>query len=182
MFEIELYPDAPIDYHEYDPRAPTVAEGVVALIVAADARLGVEHVGSSAVPGCSGKGYIDLLVMYPAGLLATARQALADLGFQHQVSRDPFPEERPMRVGSVLFQGKRYSIHAHVVAMDSPEVGDLLWFRDRLRADKQLRADYEAHKQRIVDDGVRDARDYTNAKAEFIQRVLAERRATDGAD
>jgi GrpB-like predicted nucleotidyltransferase (UPF0157 family) len=31
--------------------------------------LTVEHVGSTSVPGCSGKGVIDLMVVYPPGLL-----------------------------------------------------------------------------------------------------------------
>lgn len=39
--------------------------------------------------------------------------------------------------------GKEYSIHAHVIALNSPEVEGLRRFRDMLKADVRLRAEYE---------------------------------------
>jgi GrpB-like predicted nucleotidyltransferase (UPF0157 family) len=160
-------------FHAHDPHAIVAAGIVSAEIAAKDARLRIEHVGSSSVPGCGGKGYIDLLVVYPDGLLEIAKRVLDDLGFQRQQSRDPFPEERPMRVGTVEHAGCVYPVHAHVVAGSSPEVAELLAFRDRLRADPGLQRAYEAEKQRILADGVLDGPDYAEKKGEFIRRVLS---------
>lgn len=160
-------------YHDYDPRAAGVARTLVDAIHAQDERLAVEHVGSSSIPGCGGKGYIDLLVVYPVGYIEVAKQALSDLGFQRQQSRDPFPEERPMRVSSIEHAGRLYLIHAHVVVATSAEVEQFLRFRDQLRSDGALARAYEQVKQRTLEQGVRDSKDYALKKGSFIEKLLA---------
>lgn len=162
-------------FRPYDPEAPIVAQALMRVILTLDARLQPEHIGSSSAPGCGGKGYIDLLIIYPDGLLEVAKHVLAELGFQRQSSRDPFPEDRPMRVGSIEHQGNLYPIHAHVVAASSSEVDELLWFRERLRSDPTLQRAYEREKRRILQEGVLDGVDYAEKKGDFVQRVLAER-------
>lgn len=166
---IGLYTNAPASYHEYDRRAPEVAGLLAEAITAAGLGLSVEHIGSTAVPGCAGKGVIDLMVLYPPGRLEMARQVLDDLGFQRQSTRDPFPEDRPMRVGTVLHGGQPFRFHAHVIAADAPEAATLRAFRDRLRAEPELRFAYEACKRRILRAGVTDSVAYSEAKGEFIQ-------------
>jgi len=42
----------------------------------------VEHVGSTAVSGCAGKGVIDLLIPYRKGGLEPDKETLKELGFQ----------------------------------------------------------------------------------------------------
>ena len=56
------------------------------------------------MPGCAGKGVVDLMLVYPDGLLGASREVLEALGFQRQTTRDPFPEDRPMRTGSVVVE------------------------------------------------------------------------------
>jgi hypothetical protein len=85
----------------HDPRASRVAERVGRLIVSRLPGVVVEHIGSTAVAGCAGKGVIDLMVLYKPGRLAEVTEGLDALGFQRQTGRDPFPEERPMPSGSV---------------------------------------------------------------------------------
>lgn len=169
---ILVYEHLPAAYHPWDAASPRVAAALAELIVCRDARLRVEHIGSSSVPGCGGKGVIDLAVLYPEGLLEAARQAVDGLGFQRQDTRDPWPESRPMRQGAVEFEGRVFRIHAHVIAAASDEVPQLLHFRDRLRADDALRADYEAAKRRILERGVSDPIDYSIEKGEFVQSAL----------
>jgi len=132
----------------------------------------VEHVGSTAVPGCAGKGIVDLMILYPPRRLAEVRDGLDALGFQRQTGRDPFPEERPMRVGSMEYDGIRFRIHAHVIASDSPEVVELRTFRDRLRSEPMLLEQYVALKRKIITEGVTDSLDYSIRKAEFIAATL----------
>ena len=79
-----------------------------------------------------------------------------------------------MRVGQVVYAGRSYPVHAHVVAADAGEVAELLTFRDRLRADPALQRAYEAAKRRILDRGVLDGVDYAEKKSTFVRRVLAE--------
>ena len=156
----------------YDDRVVGAAAGLRARIESSLPGVVVEHIGSTAVPGCAGKGVIDLQVLYPPGQLAAAREALDRLGFQRQQSRDPWPEERPMRVGSVEHDGARFQIHAHVLRADDPEVEANRGFRDRLRADAALLEAYVARKRAIVDGGVTDATDYSYAKGDFIRDAL----------
>jgi GrpB-like predicted nucleotidyltransferase (UPF0157 family) len=161
-------------FREADPGAAIVARALADAVTARDSRLRVEHVGSSSVPNLGGKGYVDLLVLYPEGLLDAAKEALAALGYQRQGGRDPWPETRPMRVARVAHDGRAYPVHAHVVAASAGEVEELLHFRDRLRSDPALQRAYEAEKRRILAGGVLDGADYAEKKSAFVHRVLAD--------
>jgi GrpB-like predicted nucleotidyltransferase (UPF0157 family) len=158
---------------EYDPRAPEVARRVGALIRQRRTRVLVEHVGSTAVPGCAGKGVVDLLLPYRGGgELAAIGHVLDDLGFQRQRSPTPFPEDRPMRLGALDHDGATFLLHVHVVPADAPEVVALRAFRDRLRVDVALVASYVARKRAIIGAGVVDGRAYSLAKGAFIQAIV----------
>ena len=163
---------APATCHDYDPRIPVVARRIASMITSRFSALTVEHVGSTSVPGCAGKGVIDLMVVYPPGLLEDTKAVLADLGFQRQISSDPHPEDRPMRTGSVQYQESTFRVHCHVLAMDSPEVEQLRTFRDRLRTDPHLVDAYVARKQEIIATGITDTAEYARAKGPFVEKVL----------
>ena len=169
------YEHSPATCIDHDPRAIQVAEQVAHLIESRLPGIVVEHVGSTAVPGCAGKGVVDLMVLYPPGQLPEVRDALDALGFQRQTGRDPFPEERPMRIGSIDYDGSRFRLHVHVIAPDSPEVAELRTFRDRLRGEPGLLEQYVALKRKIIAEGVTDSLDYSIRKGEFIAGILRDR-------
>lgn len=177
---IVAYEDAPAQCHEYDPRSPEVAAALTEAILDLAPSLRIEHVGSTAVPDCDGKGIIDLLVMFPNGGLEVAKKALADLGYQRQNHGNPFPEDRPMRTGCVVYKGTRYRVHAHVVWESSPEAANLVSFRDRLRGDPQLLHEYVARKRAIIGSGITLTGDYSNAKSSFIRRAAPRDETLDG--
>jgi GrpB-like predicted nucleotidyltransferase (UPF0157 family) len=129
----------------------------------------MEHVGSSSVPGCAGKGYLDLVIPYrDERHLGAINDVLFALGFGRQRNRDPFPETRPLRVGAIDHKGETFLLHVHVVSESTREAEELLDFRDRLRADPILVAEYVAAKRAILDAGVRDGDDYAERKGTFI--------------
>ena len=129
----------------------------------------VEHVGSSSVPGCDGKGYLDFVIPYrDVAHLDAINDALFALGFARQRGRDPFPESRPMRIGAIDQEGETFLIHVHVVPESGPEAAELLDFRDRLRADPDLVTEYVAAKRAVLDAGVLDGVDYAEKKGKFI--------------
>jgi GrpB-like predicted nucleotidyltransferase (UPF0157 family) len=129
----------------------------------------IEHVGSSSVPGCAGKGYLDLAIIYrDDSHLGTINDVLFALGFGRQRSRDPFPETRPMRIGAIDYGGETYLLHVHVVPENTHHMAELVDFRDRLRADPALVAEYVAAKRAVLDAGVRDGVDYAEKKGKFI--------------
>lgn len=77
---IGKYEGAPAACLPYDPRAPDVAGRISQMIRERLPRVVVEHVGSTAVPGCAGKGVIDLLIAYREGELEPVKDALQELG------------------------------------------------------------------------------------------------------
>ena len=60
---------------EYDRRAVEVAQRVAVSIRPHLPGVTVEHIGSTSVPGCAGKGIVDLMLVYPEGQLAGTRPA-----------------------------------------------------------------------------------------------------------
>ncbi len=169
---IGAYEQSPASCNDHDRRSSEVAGRVADLIESDLPDLKVEHVGSTAVLGCAGKGVVDLMILYPPGQLPEVREGLDALGFQRQTGRDPFPEERPMRIGSIEHDGTRFRLHAHVIAVDSPEVSELRTFRERLRSEPMLLEQYVALKRKIIAEGVTDSLDYSIRKGEFIAGIL----------
>jgi GrpB-like predicted nucleotidyltransferase (UPF0157 family) len=172
MLQAGKYEDIPATFSEYDPRAPQIAQILKAAIEQHESKLQVDHIGSSAVPGCRGKGVIDLAVTYLEGDLEFAKAALETLGFQKQSGREPFPEARPMRKASVSALGGIFQVHAQVIDRNGAEHRELIGFRDALRHDPELRIAYENTKQQILAGGITDSLDYSKAKGSFITSVL----------
>ena len=169
---ILTYRVMPPAYFDYDPKVVVVAKRVIALIDGAAPWVNAEHIGSTAVPNCSGKGIVDLAAFYADGKLAETRSTLDALGFQHQSAGHQFPEERPMRVGAIDQDGEIFRLHVHVVAEHSAEAADLRRFRDALRNDDLLSAAYQAKKRAILQSGLSEPVGYTKEKGEFITAVL----------
>jgi GrpB-like predicted nucleotidyltransferase (UPF0157 family) len=129
----------------------------------------VAHVGSTAVPGLASKPVIDMLA--PVRSLTDARHAVALLeadGWLH------WPDD-PSRSWRLWFLRPRPEIrthHLYLIKHNDPHVRELLIFRDALRADDALCDAYVTLKRQLTND-FRDNRDaYTNAKSDFVQRVL----------
>jgi GrpB-like predicted nucleotidyltransferase (UPF0157 family) len=172
---VERYEPMPVVCRPWDARAPGVAARVAALIRKALPEAAVEHIGSTAVPGCAGKGTVDLLLLHPPGQLAAARDALDALGFQRQPGPDPWPEDRPMRVGAIRHGGALFRLHVHVVAAASADAAWDLGFRDRLRADPALMAAYVTRKRELVAAGITDGNEYARAKGPLIEAAMGRR-------
>jgi GrpB-like predicted nucleotidyltransferase (UPF0157 family) len=171
-YEYIRYDDPAAAYRPYDPRFSDVAQRVIDLIRARMPDAVVEHVGSTAIPGCAGKGVVDLMLLYPPGRLAAGRDTLDGLGFQRHDRPGAFPEERPVRIGAIEHDGETFRLHVHVIAADSPEVAEQRRFRDTLRADPALVEDYVARKRAVLAAGATDGNDYNLGKDSFIKRVL----------
>jgi GrpB-like predicted nucleotidyltransferase (UPF0157 family) len=163
------YPSPHVALRAWNPRAPEAAARVVALIVERLPDTRVEHVGSSSVSGCAGKGTIDLAIPYrDDSHLSGINDALFTLGFGRQRNRDPFPETWPMRIGAIDHEGETFLLHVHVVPDRSHHLIELVDFRERLRADPALVTEYVAVKRAILDAGVREGDDFAKRKGTFI--------------
>jgi len=135
----------------------------------------VEHIGSSAIPGCAGKGVIDLMVLYRPGDLDRAKGAIDSLGFEPYAAPGAWGEDRPVRVGTIDRDGTMYRLHAHIIAANDPEVVTQRRFRDRLVADPGLVGTYARMKRDILAAGVANGQAYNRRKADFIRSVIGDR-------
>lgn len=174
-YEYIRYTDPSDAFRPYDPRCSEVAARLAVMIQMGMPEARVEHVGSTAIPGCHGKGPVDLMLLYPPGRLAEARDRLDRLGFQRHEQPGAFPEERPVRIGAIEHAGDSFRLHVHVVAADAPEDAEQLYFRDTLRANPALVAEYVGLKQSVLAGGVADGAGDNDGKDAFIQRVLGSR-------
>ena len=167
------YERRPVAVQPWDPNALLVAHRVTAIIRARRPELAVEHIGSTAVRGLPGKGIVDLATETDAAELPDVVEAMYDLGFGPQPGPDPWPATRPMLVGSYALDGREYRIHLHV----QPRGGDFpidLRFRDALRDEPGLAAEYANVKSAIVEDaaGPLDGVVYQDAKGVWIVETM----------
>lgn len=157
-------------FHPWRPEFLEVAAEVGDYLKHRISGIRVEHVGSTSVDYCGGKGIIDLLVLYSdqPGDFDRVRDGVDAAGFQHQTAGHIFPEERPMRVGAVRYQETEYRFHIHVLRDGCKEERGLCEFRDDLRQDDERRRSYIELKQQILQKDLSDPREYTSHKSKFF--------------
>jgi GrpB-like predicted nucleotidyltransferase (UPF0157 family) len=126
---------------------------------------GIHHIGATSVPGLAAKPYIDMM----AGVrdfdeARAAYEPLLGAGYEHTPHRPGIAHH---------FSKGAYGLHL-------TEPGSDLWnerlaFRDALRADPELVAEYAALKLRLAEEHPDDLESYLNGKRGFVSRVLASR-------
>jgi GrpB-like predicted nucleotidyltransferase (UPF0157 family) len=130
----------------------------------------IEHIGSTAVPGLGGKPIIDVLVGAPDLAFIEARiPRLVDHGYRYVAE---FERAIPQRRYFTRTDGHPGHFHLHAVALDSAFFRSHIAFRDALRADTALAADYWKLKQRLAARFPDDRAAYVDGKAAFIHEVL----------
>jgi GrpB-like predicted nucleotidyltransferase (UPF0157 family) len=156
----------PIVIAAYDPAWParfehervTIAGALGATVIA------IEHIGSTSVPGLAAKPIVDVLVT-----VADVDDEDAYLPALEQAGYGLRVRER----GHRMFRTPRRDVHVHVWAATDPEVRRYLLFRDRLRADADDRARYEALKRGLAEREWDEMNDYAQAKSALVEEILA---------
>jgi GrpB-like predicted nucleotidyltransferase (UPF0157 family) len=156
----------------YDPQWPSRFEAERALlerVLAPWLEGGIYHIGATSIPGLAAKPIIDMM----AGVreLKEARAAFEPLR-EHSYVYTP---HRPGIAHHFSKPSARLPKLTHNLHLTEP--GSDLWrerlaFRDALRADPALVAEYQALKLRLADDHRADIASYTAGKREFVARVL----------
>jgi 5-(carboxyamino)imidazole ribonucleotide synthase len=170
------YERMPAPYEDWDPRTMDVARRIAELIRVRRPDLVIDHIGSSAVPAMPGKNVVDIGIEADPDDVPNVAALLTELGFHTTSGARAFPPTRPLLVGSLEHDGRRFRIHAHIHPRGHRVFGrehlrDLA-FRDALIADPQLRAEYAERKNAIVQTGVKDSIRYSIAKTEWIRAAL----------
>ena len=128
--------------------------------------LGVEHVGSTAVPGLAAKPIIDIVVTVPDSSDESAFvAALEAAGYVLRI-REPESFEHRM------FNRPESDVHVHVLSAGCVEVDHMVNFRDHLRADSNDRALYERTKQELAARRWKYVQHYADAKSDVIAEIM----------
>jgi GrpB-like predicted nucleotidyltransferase (UPF0157 family) len=161
----------------HDPRLLLAAEterGRLAELLAPWLADGVEHVGSTAVPGLAAKPVIDLMasVRDLSAVVAQAGDGLAADGWCYV---PPELDQRPWRRFFVKpdESGQHRVAHLHLIQAGHPRWAEQLAFRDALRRDGQLARQYADLKRLLAARHVGDREAYSAAKAAFVANALA---------
>ena len=155
----------------YDPSWPEIFAGEAEAIrqVLGDVLIGIEHVGSTSVPGLTSKPVIDIVVTVTSLAAGTAAiRALEALGYDCR-GENGIPGRLFFRKGAIEFKRTH---HLHLIEAGHEQWESMLAFRDYLRSHPGDARRYEELKRALAVK-FRDNRSaYTNGKAEFVRAVL----------
>jgi GrpB-like predicted nucleotidyltransferase (UPF0157 family) len=158
-----------LELQDHDPRwADTYLEHrrrIRDALAAVD--VGVEHIGSTSVPGLAAKPVVDVVVTVED---ITAEEdyldALLAAGYELRV-REP---------GHRLVRTPARDVHVHLLERGDPAVDEYLLLRDHLRSDPDDRALYERTKRALLERRWDDANDYAEAKTDVVLAIKARAR------
>lgn len=172
---------APIVIVDYDPRWPRLydEEKTNILRVIGPMVVGIEHIGSTAVPGLAAKPIIDIMVGVQHLSDATwCIQPLRSLGYEYvQEHEKSIPDRRYFRKGGMPGTGQGSTHHLHMAEAGGDFWGRQLLFRDYLRGHAEEARRYADLKKTLAARFSSDRESYTNAKTDYIQDVLARAKA-----
>jgi GrpB-like predicted nucleotidyltransferase (UPF0157 family) len=134
----------------------------------------IEHVGSTAIEGLAAKPVID--IMAAVDTLHASRPAIQPLETLNYVY---FPYRPDIEHWFCKPSPAVRTHHLHLVPFGSRAWCETLAFRDCLRSQPALAAEYASLKQQLAALHRFDREAYTDAKAPFIARVLGDRCSGD---
>jgi GrpB-like predicted nucleotidyltransferase (UPF0157 family) len=128
----------------------------------------LEHCGSTSIPDIPAKPILDMLLGIPAPIdIERVKGALLPLGYEHATWAGVPGHE-------VFGRGNPRTHLIHVVPLNAEAWDRMLTFRNRLRKDACLAAEYAQLKRVLAAQHPRDRATYTDGKSEFVTRVLTE--------
>lgn len=163
-----------IEVAPYDPAWPVefarLKESLLAIV--GGLCIGIEHVGSTSVPGLAAKPILDIDIVISSRLVFPAvRDALHAAGYIHRGNLEIPGRESFQRPPGT------YPHHLYVCSADTPNLHDHLVLRDTLRARPDLRDRYAAIKREMAALHRHDIDAYIDGKGPLIAEIMAVGRA-----
>ncbi len=131
----------------------------------------MDHIGSTAIPGIQAKPTIDILLQISEGMdIPTLKKVFTSLGY----SINEHPDNPPPHLTFVKgytpqgFKGQTYHVHLRY-----PGDWEEIRFRDYLICHPETAKAYETLKRVLAEKYKNDREAYTNAKADFVQKINA---------
>jgi|SRR5688572_6883046 len=142
-------------------------ERVRILSVVGDRILGIEHVGSTAIPEICAKPIIDIaLAVQDLSVAEALVPMMASLGYD-------FAGDGGVPGHRIFGRGPRVRTHlVHAVVADGQEWRNYIAFRRALLDEHELAMEYDSLKRTLAAKFPNDRSRYTSAKGQFIEKVL----------
>jgi GrpB-like predicted nucleotidyltransferase (UPF0157 family) len=158
---------------EYDPHWSNIfaqEAAQIAEILNKDLIVGIEHIGSTAVPGLAAKPIVDLLVIVYSLVEAkrVAVSPLEKLGYAYWLDN---PDSQRMFFVKGLPPNSPRTHHIHMVESGSV-LQERLLFRDYLRAHPDEAVRYAQLKRHLAQQFSNDREAYTSGKTEYVQSIM----------
>ena len=160
--KIEVVPYNPAWPKEFSRLKKTLSEHLGDLI------LGIEHVGSTSVPGLAAKPIIDIDIVVEKEKQKEVIASLEDLDYQHRgdlgiAGREAFKNP----AGNTFMKH-----HLYVCPRESTSLKEHLTLRDYLRKNQAAREEYARLKQLLAVKYTYDIERYIEGKTELIRNIL----------
>jgi len=159
----------PIVVVDYDPAWPAVFEQLRARTwpAVSDFATGIEHVGSTAVPGLAAKPIIDMCVVVASEAdVARAIERLAPLGYRHLGNLDVEGREAFARPPDLPEH------NMYVCLTGGLGLENQLAVRDYLRAHPEAAREYGELKRRLAKEFPDDIESYVFGKTDLVMSIL----------
>jgi GrpB-like predicted nucleotidyltransferase (UPF0157 family) len=158
----------------YDPAWPAQftaeAERLRAVLDPADV-VGIEHFGSTAIPGLAAKPIIDILLAVTSLDRAKSSMIQPILGLGYVYWSENPATDRMFFVKGMPPYGARRTHHIHITEPTGEMWRRRLVFRDHLRANPDESRRYEALKQELATRYPDDRERYTQGKTAYIEAL-----------
>jgi GrpB-like predicted nucleotidyltransferase (UPF0157 family) len=169
---------APVEIWEYDIAWPLKFEEQKADIMNAigDKVAGIEHIGSTAVPGLGAKPIIDVMVgLRRLSDAVDCIEPLRRIGYDYVPELEAqIPERRYFHKGPSNVPEKHY--HLHMAEMNGEFWNVQVLFRDYLRSHSDCAREYFELKKDLAAKYRLNREAYNEAKTSFIKATIAKAR------
>lgn len=172
----------PVELVAADPAWPAAGSRLVERLraVCGPAAVGVEHIGSTSVPGLAAKDVVDLQVeVATRDDAAQLAPVLLRAGFPRRddvdgdpprAELDPDPDQWWKQLHQSADPGRAANVHVRLAGSTSARA--VVALRDLLRADASARTAYEAQKRRLAALHPNDVDAYAEAKTPLLLPLL----------
>jgi len=129
----------------------------------------VEHIGSTAVRDLAAKPVIDIMIGAPLCVVDSKIELIQSLGYVY------FPEyekEIPLRRFFAKFENGVRKFHLHALMAYGESWENHIFFRDYLRLHPEIRVKYQTLKVSLAEKFLNEREKYTDAKSDFIKKIL----------
>jgi GrpB-like predicted nucleotidyltransferase (UPF0157 family) len=165
-----IYEEVALQPHDASWPAAFRAERDRLLFIFPGKFIGIQHIGSTAVPGLLSKPVIDILAGVSS--MTTADELVEPLCRSDYTTSAEFNATLPDSRWFMRWSNGRRTHHLHLAVHGSEFWVQRLRFRDALLADTMLAAKYSQLKSALALTHRTDREAYTNAKSEFIRAAI----------